>query len=259
MSELTDLLTFPNEYFDSQKTPGFVQGKVIENNNKDHPGMVKVEFTAWEEKKNICEWVRLLSPYTGGNYGSYLVPEINEEVLVGFIGGSLKRPFLLGSLYPQNCELIKNDFDDKNLKKHFKTKGGMEIEILDTADKGYIKIMTKKEQQILIDDEKESCSIGDKEGKNQILMDFKGGEITIKAENKISLSAGNVIAELDGKGKSLNQKADKIGIKAANSMELEGSSKAVLKGGMLQLSGSQSLKAEGGTTTEIKGAMVKIN
>ena len=55
MSELTDLLTFPNEYFDSQKTPGFVQGKVIENNNKDHPGMVKVEFTAWEEKKNICE------------------------------------------------------------------------------------------------------------------------------------------------------------------------------------------------------------
>ena len=42
-------------------------------------------------------------------------------------------------------------------------------------------------------------------------------------------------------------------------MELEGSSKAVLKGGMLQLSGSQSLKAEGGTTTEIKGAMVKIN
>ena len=104
--------------------------------------------------------------------------------------------------------------------------------------------MTKKEQQILIDDEKESCSIGDKEGKNQILMDFKGGEITIKAENKISLSAGNVTAELDGKGKSLNQKADKIGIKAANSMELEGSSKAVLKGGMLQLSGIEILTTE---------------
>lgn len=259
MSELTDLLTFQNEYFDSQKTPGFVQGKVIENNNKEHPGMVKVEFTVWEEKKNVCEWVRLLSLYTGSAYGSYLVPEINEEVLVGFIGGSLKRPFLLGSLYPQNCELLKKDFDDKNLKKHFKTKGGMEIEILDTQDKGYIKIMTKKEQQIMISDEKESCFIGDKDGKNQILMDFKGGEVTIKAENKISLSAGNVSVELDGKGKGLNQKADKIEVKASNSLELSGSSKAAVKGGMLQLSGSQSLKAEGGTTTEIKGAMVKIN
>ena len=53
MSELKDLLTFQTEYFDSQKAPGFVQGKVVENNNSEHQGMVKVEFTAWEEKADI--------------------------------------------------------------------------------------------------------------------------------------------------------------------------------------------------------------
>lgn len=259
MSELTDLLTFQNEYFDSQKVPGFVQGKVVENNNKEHQGMVKVEFTAWEDKKNICEWVRLISPYVGSNYGSYLVPEIDEEVLVGFIGGSLKRPFLLGSLYPQNCELVKNDFDDKNLKKHLKTKGGNEIEILDTEEKCHIKIMTKKESVFVIDDEQENCTISDKEGKNQILLDFKNGEITIKAEKKITLSTGKVEVVMDGQGGSLTQNADKIVTKASNSLEMEGSTKADIKSGMLSLSGSQTLKAEGGTTTEIKGAMVKIN
>ena len=120
MSSITDLLKIENEYFDSQKVPGFVQGIVVENNNSDFQGMVKVEFTAWESGKNMCEWVRLLSPYTGKDYGMYCVPEINEIVLVGFIGGSLKRPFLLGSLYPGGSATVKDNFDQKNIKKHKK-------------------------------------------------------------------------------------------------------------------------------------------
>lgn len=64
---------------------------------------------------------------------------------------------------------------------------------------------------------------------------------------------------MDGQGGSLTQNADKIVAKASNSLEMEGSTKADIKSGMLSLSGSQTLKAEGGTTTEIKGAMVKIN
>lgn len=259
MSGLTDLLSFQNEYFDGQKTPGFVLGKVVENNNKDHQGMVKVEFVVWEAKKNMCEWVRLMSPYVGMAYGEYLVPEIDEEVLVGFIGGSLKRPFLLGSLYPQNCELVKNDFDDKNLKKHLKTKGGNEIEILDTENKGHIKVMTAKGSTLLIDDEAENCTIKDKDGKNQIVMDFKNGEVSIKADKKINFSAGGAEIVLDGQGKSLSLKADKIELKASNSLEMEGSTKTAIKGGMMEIKGNQTLKAEGGTTTEIKGAMVKIN
>ena len=106
MNGIVDLLQSENEYFDSQKVPGFVQGTVVENNNDQFKGMVKVEFTVWESGKNMCEWVRLLSPYTGKDYGTYLVPEIGEMVLVGFIGGSLKRPFLLGSLYPDRKSVV---------------------------------------------------------------------------------------------------------------------------------------------------------
>ena len=39
---IIDLLQTPNEMYDNQMIPGFVQGTVVENNNKDYPGMVKV-------------------------------------------------------------------------------------------------------------------------------------------------------------------------------------------------------------------------
>ena len=106
--------------------------------------MVKVEFTVWESGKNMCEWVRLLAPYTGKDYGTYWVPEIDETVLVGFIGGSLKRPFLLGSLYPSGASLVSENFDKKNVKKRVKTKGGVDIAISDEDGKQSITVTTPK-------------------------------------------------------------------------------------------------------------------
>ena len=134
MNSITDLLISDNEHYDSQIVPGFVQGVVVENNNAKFKGMVKVEFTVWETGKNMCEWVRLMSPYTGKNYGTYLVPEIDEIVLVGFIGGSLKRPFLLGSLYPNTAKMVKDNFDKQNMVKRITTKGGMDILINEACD-----------------------------------------------------------------------------------------------------------------------------
>ena len=147
---IIDLLQMPNEMYDNQMVPGFVQGTVVENNNNKYPGMVKVSFTVWEQGKNMIEWVRLLSPYTGKDYGTYMVPEINETVLVGFIGGSLKKPFLLGSLYPKDSKFVKQQFDKKNKNKVLRTKGGTEIAIDDTNGKDSISVVTPKETKFVI-------------------------------------------------------------------------------------------------------------
>ena len=77
MNGITDLFHSENEYYDNQRVTGFVQGTVVENNNADFKGMVKVEFTVWESGKNLCEWVRLLSPYGGADYGLYCVPAVS--------------------------------------------------------------------------------------------------------------------------------------------------------------------------------------
>ena len=117
MNGITDLFHSENEYYDNQRVTGFVQGTVVENNNADFKGNGQGGIHGLGKAgKNLCEWVRLLSPYGGADYGLYCVPEINETVLVGFIGGSLKRPFLLGSLYPGGASMVSENFDDKNLK-----------------------------------------------------------------------------------------------------------------------------------------------
>ncbi|MEG1942745.1 MAG: phage baseplate assembly protein V, partial [Angelakisella sp.] len=83
----------------------FVQGVVNDNSNKDFPGMVQVIFTVWQDKKSICEWIPVLQSYAGDEYGSYLLPEVKDVVLVGFVGSGMTRPFVLGSLFRANGKI----------------------------------------------------------------------------------------------------------------------------------------------------------
>lgn len=256
---IIDLLQTPNEMYDNQVVPGFVQGTVVENNNNKYPGMVKVSFTVWEKGKNMIEWVRLISPYTGDNYGSYIVPEIDETVLIGFIGGSLKKPFLLGSLYPKNSKIVKEKFDKKNVNKVLRTKGGTEIAIDDTAGKQSVTVITPKDTKLVIEDEKETILMSDKNGKNKILMDLKKGEIMICADKKITLKTGSSTLQMVGAQGDIKVNGNKVAVAAKQNLNMEGKTGATLKGATLTAQGMQSatFKATGQTT--ISGAMVKIN
>ena len=259
MNSITDLLHSENEYYDNQKVPGFVQGIVVENNNADFKGMVKVEFTVWETGKNMCEWVRLLSPYAGKDYGTYLVPEIDEMVLVGFIGGSLKRPFLLGSLYPGGAALVSENFDKKNVKKQIKTKGGVDIAISDEDGKQSITVTTPKGSTLVIDDEKECCKLTDKDGKNGIQLDYKNGKAELLAEKTISIKAGSVELSLDGNGGTISLKAKKISLTADNEIGMKANSAWKAEGAQVDVKAQAKMNLQASGPVAVKGAMVQIN
>lgn len=259
MNSITDLLQSENEYYDSQRIPGFVQGIVVENNNADFKGMVKVEFTVWESGKNMCEWVRLLSPYTGKDYGTYCVPEIDEMVLVGFIGGSLKRPFLLGSLYPNDSSLVSDNFDNKNLRKHLKTKGGMDLLILEEDGKQSITLTTPKGSVISVDDSTESCTISDKDGKNALSMDYKNGKVLIQSEKNIVMKAGSAELAMDGNSGEVSLKAKKISVTADNEIGLKSNSALKAESAQIDVKGQGKMNLQASGPVAIKGAVVQIN
>lgn len=267
MSSITELLYTQNENYDAQKTPGFVQGVVVENNNSEFKGMVKVEFTVWEQGKNMCEWVRLLTNYTGASYGNYIVPEIDEVVLVGFIGGSLKRPFLLGSLYPADASVISDNFNDTNYIKSFKTKAGTSIVINDESGKESLTVTTPKGSMIVIEDENETCTISDKSAKNGVTFDFKKGEVDLFADKKITLAAGSVKIAMDGSSNSCTISAkdidvnatNNVTIKGTNNATLQGTNKAEVKGATASLSGDMKAEISGSLQTTVKGGLVQIN
>ena len=241
MNSITDLLHSENEYYDNQKVPGFVQGIVVENNNADFKGMVKVEFTVWETGKNMCEWVRLLSPYAGKDYGS------------------LKRPFLLGSLYPSGASVVSENFDQKNLKKHLKTKGGMDLLIQEEDGKQSITLTTPKGSVIAVDDSTESCKISDKDGKNMLSMDYKNGKITIQSEKNISLKAGSAELTMDGNAGAVSLKAKKVTVTADNEIGLKANSALKAEGAQIDVKGQAKINLQASGPVAVKGAVVQIN
>lgn len=65
-------------------------------------GRVKVRFH-WDldargDDRSSC-WLRVLSPWSGAGFGHQFFPRVGMEVLVGFLGGDVDRPVVLGSLY----------------------------------------------------------------------------------------------------------------------------------------------------------------
>lgn len=68
----------------------------------DKYGRVKVQFH-WDRsgKRNADSscWLRVSRTWAGSGYGSFQLPRVGHEVLVGFVDGDIDQPFVIGSVY----------------------------------------------------------------------------------------------------------------------------------------------------------------
>lgn len=262
MSEITQLLDGSGSFAQSpalRHPPQFVQGKVTDNGGKEYAGMVKVEFLSWKNGSNICEWMPLLHPYAGKDYGAYMVPEVGDVVLVGFLGAEIRRPFVMGVLYPAGAQYPGTCFQSKNTIKSLRTKGGHEVVLNDEKGKESCTVTTPKGLSACLDDEKECITLSDKNGKNLLRLDCKSGEAQITADAKIVLKTGKCTVTLDGRGGEIKLDCDRLTAKATQQANVSANQMMQLSGGMLKAEGKQTVQIKGGAMTEVSGGMVKIN
>lgn len=79
--------------------PGLVIGTVVDNMDEEGQGRVKV-MLPWLAPDYISAWARVMQIGASKVGGGFLwVPEIGDEVLVGFDRGSIDHPFVIGNLY----------------------------------------------------------------------------------------------------------------------------------------------------------------
>ena len=79
-----------------------VVGLVTNNNDPDDMGRVKVKFPALPSGSAgdlESTWARVAVLGAGNARGTFMTPQVNEEVLVGFENGDARRPLVIGSLY----------------------------------------------------------------------------------------------------------------------------------------------------------------
>ncbi|WP_028510171.1 phage baseplate assembly protein V [Ruminococcus sp. NK3A76] len=258
MSLFGDMAGFAPGASSSGIISGVVTGTVKENYDKDNPGRVKVELFLGEDGTNVTGWIPVMTPYAGNKYGGYALPEIGDEVVVAFRMGDRNCPIVIGSLWSGKNAQPEGAVEEKNMIKRFVTKAGNEVLINDTADKQKIEIKTAKGKTIVLDEENDNMIIQDKDKKNLVKIDSKAGEITIKAEKKITLDAGGVKGTFDGSGKKLSMQGGTVELKADQTLKTNGATTKI-EGANIDIKANATIKAQSSAVCELKGALVKIN
>ncbi len=172
---------------------------------------------------------------TNGGRGSFFLPEIEDEVIVGFLNDDPREAVVLGMLNSSAKPAPINAQDD-NHEKGFVTRSKLRVHFND--DTKTISIDTPAGNSIILDEDTTSITIEDQNG-NITKMNTDG--IEMKSPGNIKVEAtGN----LDMKaGMNMTLDATQITVKASASMEVKGA--------------TTSVSADGPTT--IKGAIVNIN
>jgi type VI secretion system secreted protein VgrG len=152
--------------------------KIKDNNDPDGLGRVKVQYN-WTNGNTTSDWMRMIQPHSGAGKGFYFIPEIGEEVLVGFEGGNAQNPYVLGTQY-----------------------NGLESSGYNSGENDKKVIHTRSGTKILFNDAEGSILIEDPSG-NTYLMDGKGN-INVNAPKNFTLNAGENVSITAGKNVSVN-------------------------------------------------------
>ena len=123
-------------------------------------------------------------------------------MVIAFNLGDRNCPIVLGSLWNNVNTLPGKTAVEKNTVKRLRTKGGCEIVFGEEEKKESLTIHTPAGLSVRMEDEAKLVTVGDREGKNKVVLDCDKGRITVAADQKIELSAGgNVMISLDGGSK----------------------------------------------------------
>ncbi|MGD9932226.1 MAG: VgrG-related protein [Dehalococcoidia bacterium] len=203
----------------AHRSYGVLPAVVTNNGDPEKLGRVKVKYPSVSDEQE-SGWVPVAVPRSGKQMGFWLIPNVDDEVLVAFEQGEFNRPYVIGSLWngkdapPSDGTNAQNAHDVHEL-------------------------LTLKGSKFLIDDSS---------GNEVILLTTSDGfSLRLdKSKKQVELTEpGGMKVTLDGAAKSMTlEGATQVNVKAQGSVKVESS-------GTVDVSGSGPVN--------IKGAIVNIN
>ncbi|APR88479.1 VgrG protein [Minicystis rosea] len=185
---------------------GVVVGQVIDNNDPDNLGRVKLKFP-WISDEHKTDWTRVMTPMAGKERGFFFLPEVGDEVLVTFQFGDVSHPYVLGALWS------KEDRPPPTANKGQSSKGERSV--------NRRVIQSTSGHLITLDDSKgkEKITIVGKGGKDKIEIDSTSNKITIESDKDLDINAARDIHITAGEDVSIQCK--KFSLDADQSYELK--------------------------------------
>ncbi len=208
------LLDLVEDRDSDSKINGVVIGIVTNNNDPENLGRIRVKFP-WLSNEDESDWARVASLMAGKDRGIYILPEIDDEVLVVFEHGDINMPYVIGSLWNGKDVPPETNRDGKNNIRMIKSRSGHVIRIDDTNGKEKIEIVDKTE-------------------KNIISIDAKDNKISIISDKDIEISAPHGKITIDAQDIEIRSSAA-TKIESAADMDVKASGNTNIKGATINL------------------------
>jgi uncharacterized protein involved in type VI secretion and phage assembly len=212
----------------------------------------------------------------GEQYGFYFIPEIGDEVLVGFENDNPDKAFIMGNVYHKNSS-PDHWYNAYNNIKSVRTRNGNQIIFIDENGKEEIRILNKDDSSptneislSLNNNGKITIkSVGDLEISAENIKISAQTDLTVESGQNTKLTASDYQLDATNGIKLTGQQITVEGqntttIKGQTKLELEGTNASMKGQAELKLEGTQTkigatvLKMEGNAQAEIKGATVKV-
>lgn len=204
---------------------------------------VKVEIPLLEaEEKGV--WARLLHHHASRGFGSFHVPEVGDEVVVGYFNDDPSSPVVLGSLYSSR-NAPPYAMEARNGIKAIVTRSKTRIEIDD--DNAVVTIGTPSGNRVVIGDKDAAIELADQNG-NRVTLDASG--ISFDSAKDIRLSAKGTITAHAVQG---------IDLSTAGDMSAAGLNVTVEAQASMRCQGGSTAELSSAAQTVVRGAIVMIN
>ncbi|MBZ5537568.1 MAG: phage baseplate assembly protein V [Acidobacteriia bacterium] len=169
---------------------GFFPAVVIDNVDPENSGRVKVRIpeTGTPGQPEVEAWARIATLMAGNNRGSWFIPDVNDEVLVAFEGGSARQPYVIGGLWSQTSPPPEK-MDTTNNKKLLRSRNGVKITLDDQSGQESLIVETPGGQKITLKDGPGAIEITDSNG-NLVKLETNG--ISVNASAKVIINASQV-------------------------------------------------------------------
>jgi len=200
----------------------------------------------------------LANAHAGPESGCYFIPELDEEVMVGFESGDAEKPYVLGSLYNGKRMPAGSWGSSGNDFKAIRTRSGNTIELIDKNGKEEIIIYQQN-------DKAAAHHISLLSGSDPVLNIFSKGKLVLQAKSIEIKSSGSIDVQAN---QNVSLKGDSnVSIKSGSQMDVEAGSDLNMEArenvrsnaGVEHSSKGTLLNIEGGAKATIKGGIVMIN
>ena len=240
--------------------PGVVSAIVTNVADDEHQGRVKVKLPRLDDEFE-SGWLRVVQPGAGADRGALVLPEVDDEVLVAFEQGDMRRGYVLGGVYngvDGPAPAVRDGAvgsDGLVQTRSFTSRKGHFVVFGDADGDEYVELATKDSLfsvKVAQDAEGGAVIVAS----DNVIKVGAEGDVTVTAQGKVTIEA---TGDLQLTGQSVAIEATSTVSVKGQSVTVEGTGTSTVKGGQVSVAGTSALDLDGGASANLHAGLVRIN